>query len=182
MTQSGHGPTSMPSLYCTNRFHDQFMLKLPPPIWTLIYIIISATISWLLDWPTPPGLPLPLLGITLVAVAFIAPVWAFVLFRREGTEIDPTSPTNRKLVTSGPYQFTRNPMYLGLVILTLGVALWVGAWPMFFAPSPSSPPLIGSTSLSRKPRCAVSSEQLMKTTLNRCGAGCETRHKYQMRQ
>ena len=110
------------------------MLKLPPPIWTLIYIIISATISWLLDWPTPPGLPLPALGITLVAVAFIAPVWAFVLFRREGTEIDPTSPTNRKLVTSGPYQFTRNPMYLGLVILTLGVALWVGAWPMFIAP------------------------------------------------
>ena len=69
-----------------------------------------------------------------MAVAFIAPVWAFVLFRREGTEIDPTSPTNRKLVTSGPYQFTRNPMYLGLVILTLGVALRVGAWPMFIAP------------------------------------------------
>ena len=69
-----------------------------------------------------------------MAVAFIAPVWAFALFRREGTEIDPTSPTNRKLVTSGPYQFTRNPMYLGLVILTLGVALWVGAWPMFIAP------------------------------------------------
>ena len=110
------------------------MLKLPPPIWTLIYITISATISWLLDWPTPPGLPLPPLGITLVAVAFIAPVWAFVLFRREGTEIDPTSPTNRKLITSGPYQLTRNPMYLGLVILTLGVALWVGAWPMFIAP------------------------------------------------
>ena len=91
------------------------MLKLPPPIWTLIYIVIFATISWLLDWPTPPGLPLPPLGITLVAVAFIAPVWAFVLFRREGTEIEPTSPTNRKLITSGPYQFTRNPMYLGLV-------------------------------------------------------------------
>jgi len=70
----------------------------------------------------------------LVAVAFIAPVWAFVLFRREGTEIDPTSSTNRKLITSGNYQFTRNPMYLGLVILTLGVALWVGAWPMFIAP------------------------------------------------
>ena len=118
----------------TDFTNSSAMLKLPPPIWTLIYIVISATISWLLDWPTPPGLPLPPLGITLVAVAFIAPVWAFVLFRREGTEIDPTSPTNRKLITSGPYQFTRNPMYLGLVILTLGVALWVGAWPMFIAP------------------------------------------------
>jgi protein-S-isoprenylcysteine O-methyltransferase Ste14 len=110
------------------------MLKLPPPIWTLIYIVVSATISWLLGWPTPPGLPLPPLGIGLVAVAFIPPVWAIVLFRREGTEVNPTSPANRKLITSGPYQFTRNPMYLGLVIVALGIALWVGAWPMFIAP------------------------------------------------
>ena len=110
------------------------MLKLPPPIWTLIYIVISATISWSLGWPTPPGLPLPPLGITLVAVGFLAPVWAFVIVRREGTEIEPTQPANRKLITSGPYPSGRNPMYLGLVILALGVALWVGAWPMFIAP------------------------------------------------
>ena len=69
-----------------------------------------------------------------MAVAFIPPLWAIVLFRREGTEVNPTSPANRKLVTTGPYQFTRNPMYLGLVIFALGVALWIGAWPMFVAP------------------------------------------------
>ncbi|HLN11476.1 MAG TPA: isoprenylcysteine carboxylmethyltransferase family protein [Xanthobacteraceae bacterium] len=108
------------------------MLKLPPPIWTLIYILVCAAISWSLGWPRPRGLPL--LGIALVAVAWIPPLWALVLFRREGTEIDPTSPANRKLVTSGPYQFTRNPMYLGLVLLALGVAVWVGACPMFMAP------------------------------------------------
>lgn len=110
------------------------MLQLPPPIWTLIYLVLCAVLSWSLDWPALPGFPLPLLGVALVALAFIAPVWAFVLFRREDTEIQPTSPTNRKLVTEGPYQFTRNPMYLGLVILALGIAIWVGAWPMFIAP------------------------------------------------
>ena len=47
---------------------------------------------------------------------------------------EPTSPTNRKLITSGPYQFTRNPMYLGIVILTLSIAIWFGAWPMLGAP------------------------------------------------
>jgi protein-S-isoprenylcysteine O-methyltransferase Ste14 len=87
-----------------------------------------------LVWSKVPDLPLAPLGILLVAISWILPVWAIVLFRREGTEIEPTSPTNRKLITSGPYQFTRNPMYLGLVILTLGIAIWVGAWPMFGAP------------------------------------------------
>jgi protein-S-isoprenylcysteine O-methyltransferase Ste14 len=68
-----------------------------------------------------------------VAIAFIPPVWAAGLFRREGTEINPTSPTNRTLVTRGPYRFTRNPMYLGLITFALGIAVWVGAWPMFLA-------------------------------------------------
>jgi protein-S-isoprenylcysteine O-methyltransferase Ste14 len=93
------------------------MLKLHPPIWTLIYIVLCSALSWSLGWPTVPGLPLPLLGIVLVALAFVPPVWAFILFRREDTEINPTSPANRKLVPRDPYQFTRNPMYLGLVTL-----------------------------------------------------------------
>ena len=110
------------------------MLKLPPPIWALVHVLISAAISWSLGWPKLLGVPLAPLGIALVAVGWIPPVWAIVLFRRDGTEVSPTSPANRTLVTSGPYRFTRNPMYLGLVIVTLGVAVWVGAWPMFIAP------------------------------------------------
>ena len=110
------------------------MLKLPPPIWTLAYVLTAAAISWVFGWPKVPGLPLAPLGIALVAISWILPACAIVLFRREDTEIQPTSPTNRKLITSGPYQFTRNPMYLGLIILTLGIAIWIGAWPMFGAP------------------------------------------------
>ena len=110
------------------------MLKLPPPIWALIYLAAGAAISWGLGWPRPPGLPIAPLGAVLVALGFIPPVWAFVLFRREGTEVNPTSATNAKLVTAGPYAFTRNPMYLGMTIIALGIAVWVGAWPMFAAP------------------------------------------------
>ena len=59
------------------------MLKLPPPIWALLYVLIAAAISWSLGWPKLPGLPLAPLGIALVALALILPVWAIVLFRRE---------------------------------------------------------------------------------------------------
>lgn len=110
------------------------MVKLPPPIWALIYMLVALAISWLLGWPKLPGLPLPPLGIVLTFLPWALPVWAFLMFRRAGTEIDPTSPTNRALVIDGPYRYTRNPMYLGLVLVTLGIAIWIGAWPMFLAP------------------------------------------------
>jgi protein-S-isoprenylcysteine O-methyltransferase Ste14 len=110
------------------------MLKLPPPIWTLAYVLAAAGASWRTGWPGPAWLHIPLLGIALVALGLIPPVSGALLFRRVGTELNPTSATNRELVTSGPFRFTRNPMYLGLVIVSLGIAFWVGAWPMFLAP------------------------------------------------
>ena len=110
------------------------MLKLPPPIWTLIYLGLAAAASWALGWPLAPGLPQPLIGAALFFIAWIPPVWAFRLFQVEGTEVDPASETNRALVVRGPYRFTRNPMYLGLTLSTVGLAIWVGAWPFFAVP------------------------------------------------
>jgi protein-S-isoprenylcysteine O-methyltransferase Ste14 len=110
------------------------MLKLPPPIWALAYMLIAAGASYLAGWPLVPGLPLVWLAVVLIVLGISLAVAAFILFRREGTELNPTSTTNRKLVTSGPFRLTRNPMYLSLVIVALGVAFWVGAWPMFVAP------------------------------------------------
>jgi protein-S-isoprenylcysteine O-methyltransferase Ste14 len=78
-----------------------------------------------------PGVPI---AVVLVVAGVALSVSAAALFRREGTELNPASATNQKLVTSGPFRFTRNPMYLGLVLVTLGIAFWVGTWPMFLAP------------------------------------------------
>ena len=110
------------------------MLKLPPPIWALAYMLIAAGASYLAGWPRVPGLPLVWLAVGLIVFGFTLAVAAAVLFRREGTELNPTSTANRKLVTSGPFRLMRNPMYLALVIVASGVALWVGTGPMFLAP------------------------------------------------
>ena len=110
------------------------MLKLPPPIWALAYMLIAAAASYLAGWPRVPGLPLVWLAVVLIALGITLAAAAAILFRREGTELNPTSTANRKLVTSGPFRLTRNPMYLALVVVALGVAFWVGAWPMFLAP------------------------------------------------
>ena len=109
------------------------MVKLPPPIWAVIFILLATAVTWFLGWREVPGLRSPPLGILLVVVGIVVPAWAVWLFRREGAEVNPTSPTNRKLVADGPYRFTRNPMYLGLVLIALGIAFWAGPWPMFIA-------------------------------------------------
>jgi protein-S-isoprenylcysteine O-methyltransferase Ste14 len=110
------------------------MLKLPPPVWVFLYLVIARAVSWFFPSRALLDLRIVGLGATLVAIGVAVSVWAFLLFRREGTEIKPTSATNTVLVVRGPFRFTRNPMYLGLVIVTLGIAFWVGSLPMFAVP------------------------------------------------
>lgn len=111
------------------------MLRLPPPIWTMIFLALTAGVSWALGWP-PIGWPPhhTAVGMVVFFAGWVAPVWAFRLFRSEGTEVDPVSDSNRALVVRGPYRLTRNPMYLGLTMAALGVAIVAGSWPMLTAP------------------------------------------------
>jgi len=111
-----------------------WMLRLPPPIWSMIYLALAAGVSWWLGWPCPPGFPAPEVGAPLFFLCWILPVWSFRLFQRRGTEVDPRSESNRLLVTDGPFRYSRNPMYLGLTLSTVGLAIWIGAWPMFAVP------------------------------------------------
>jgi protein-S-isoprenylcysteine O-methyltransferase Ste14 len=110
------------------------MLKFPPPIWALASVVIAYGLSRLAGGDPIPYLPGVPIAVVLVVAGVALSVSAAALFRREGTELNPASATNQKLVTSGAFRFTRNPMYLGLVLVTLGIAFWVGTWPMFLAP------------------------------------------------
>jgi protein-S-isoprenylcysteine O-methyltransferase Ste14 len=74
------------------------------------------------------------LAILLIAAGIALAVWGERTFAAAGTEIMPASATNRKLVTSGPFRFTRNPMYSGLILASLGVAFFFGTLPFFVVP------------------------------------------------
>ena len=59
---------------------------------------------------------------------------AVATFRRVGTTPHPAGPTTA-LAVGGPYRFTRNPMYLSLVFITVGLALLANAlWPLVLLP------------------------------------------------
>jgi len=111
------------------------MLKLPPPVWALFYLIAAGIVSALYPWRTAlVDLRFLWIGIAITLVGLAVAFSAANLFRRRGTDIKPTSETNKLLVTDGPFRFTRNPMYLGLTIFTFGIALCVGSLPMFAVP------------------------------------------------
>ena len=110
------------------------MVTVPPPVWTLVCLLVAAALSALAGWPRLPGLPVVPLGVVLVAAGVALPVWAGALFRRAGATFIPQATEHKRLVVDGPYRFTRNPMYLGMTLVALGIAVWNGAWPMFLAP------------------------------------------------
>ncbi len=62
----------------------------------------------------------------LVAVGMVGVV-ALIQFRRAGTPPEPWRPS-RALVTGGIYRYTRNPMYVGMTLIYLGVTAWWNTW------------------------------------------------------
>ncbi len=68
---------------------------------------------------------------------FALTVSGALYFKKSGTAIRPFE-TSTALVKDGPYRFTRNPMYLGMVLILIGTAIYLGSltpWfviPVFF--------------------------------------------------
>jgi protein-S-isoprenylcysteine O-methyltransferase Ste14 len=64
---------------------------------------------------------LKLAGYFLIALGILLPIWGARLFRQHETNIMPyNDPDN--IVTNGPFRFSRNPMYLGMILVLFGVA------------------------------------------------------------
>jgi protein-S-isoprenylcysteine O-methyltransferase Ste14 len=108
--------------------------RIPPPIWALLYVLLAWGLSALYGLSPLPGLPQPVLGWVLIIAGIVVAVSGAVTFARAGTETNPASETNKLLVTHGPFRYTRNPMYLGVTFVTLGIAFLNGTLPYFAVP------------------------------------------------
>ncbi|MEA3301771.1 MAG: isoprenylcysteine carboxylmethyltransferase family protein [Pseudomonadota bacterium] len=102
-----------------------------PKIFPPIIAIIVALIMWLLQRYVPLMVLIPVewrgVALLFVAIALIIDLWSLYLFFRAKTTFHPLKLDNTSaLVTSGMYRFTRNPMYLGLLLLLTGMAIWLG--------------------------------------------------------
>ncbi|HEX6016602.1 MAG TPA: isoprenylcysteine carboxylmethyltransferase family protein [Burkholderiaceae bacterium] len=102
--------------------------KIPPPLVALVIVVAM----WLVARVTPvvplPDLPrLQATGV-LAAVGAAFAVAGSRAFRKAGTTVNPLKPERAsRLVDAGVYQFSRNPMYLGLLLGLLALAVYLAA-------------------------------------------------------
>jgi protein-S-isoprenylcysteine O-methyltransferase Ste14 len=93
-----------------------------PALLLLVALALGVGAHFLFPLPVFPHAVVRVLGGILAVIAAIIAGSARAQMLKAGTNVLPTLPTTA-IVASGPYRFTRNPMYLALCLLNLGVGL-----------------------------------------------------------
>jgi len=111
----------------------RWLLRVPVPwVFVLAYLVGAALerrVRLGLGLSVPRAASLTV-GVVLLAAGAVIAGWGLPIFHRVGTTTVPGQSSDR-LVTWGPYRFTRNPMYVGLTLAYLGeAALLRQLWPL----------------------------------------------------
>jgi protein-S-isoprenylcysteine O-methyltransferase Ste14 len=98
-----------------------------PPLLMLIALLVVIVLHWL--WPLRTGRRLlaVAVGIILGALGIGSMAWGRITLVKGGTNVSPLKPVTG-IITDGPYRFTRNPLYIGVMSLFIGLSLIIGTW------------------------------------------------------
>ncbi|MFV1449459.1 isoprenylcysteine carboxylmethyltransferase family protein [Maribacter sp. HS] len=102
-------------------------LKVPP----VIVFLCFGSIMYLLDLLLPIGyfdfFGRLMLAKFLVGIGMVIALLALIQFKLAKTTVDPTKPYKaQSLVVSGVFKFSRNPMYLALLLILLALGIFLG--------------------------------------------------------
>src|SRR3974377_1105154 len=100
--------------------------ELLPPALLLIAILLMIGLHFVFPWVRLFTVPWRLFGAVPVALGILLNMWADQLFKRAGTAVKPFEPSIA-LVLAGPFQFSRNLMYVGIVLVLAGIAIGLGS-------------------------------------------------------
>jgi protein-S-isoprenylcysteine O-methyltransferase Ste14 len=99
-------------------------VRVHPPIIYAISILSGIGLNNLWPLSMPFGLHGRLFGGIIIVAATLIAAWALLYFHRHDTDVRPDKP-DRALITSGPYRFTRNPLYIVLTLAQITAAVWL---------------------------------------------------------
>ena len=101
-------------------------VRVPPPV----MVAGALAAAWVLARivPVPIGAPFPAFGALVIFLGLALIGWALAIMVQAGTDPRPDKP-DAALVEAGPFRFSRNPIYLGFLVATIGFALrWGELW------------------------------------------------------
>ncbi|MCW5579919.1 MAG: isoprenylcysteine carboxylmethyltransferase family protein [Luteimonas sp.] len=114
-------------------------IRATAPLYCILAFAAGAGLQHLLGLPLPPARlhgAMHVAGTVLANAGLALVLWCFVLFAWRRTTILPGSAPAR-LVRGGPYRFSRNPIYLSLVLAYAGLALMQDLpWALLLLPLP----------------------------------------------
>ena len=105
--------------------------KIPPPL-------VALTFGFLINYTKDifPKIEIRnelIFGSFMIIIGLIIILSAIILFKKYQTTITPINPSNAtKLITDGIYKFSRNPMYLGLLLVLVGISIILNLTGGFF--------------------------------------------------
>ncbi|HXV36058.1 MAG TPA: isoprenylcysteine carboxylmethyltransferase family protein [Myxococcota bacterium] len=101
-------------------------MRVPPPLVFAAILVAGWALDWLWPWPiVPPGrgfAPRIAGAAALIGLGFGLIACCVWHFKRAQTAVEPWRATTR-IVTQGPYRYSRNPIYLGFALAGVGFAL-----------------------------------------------------------
>jgi protein-S-isoprenylcysteine O-methyltransferase Ste14 len=113
--------------------HPEISPMVHPPLVAVLFIVLAYFLGRFVPLPLAP-LVLQYTGLALTFVGFLLGIGAFMEFRKARTTLNPHGST-KQLVTSGIYRFTRNPIYLGFLLMVIGLPLSSGLyWGILLTP------------------------------------------------
>ncbi len=113
---------------------DHASVKIHPPILLLIHVLAVFLLNWLIPLPFAFSKALEWSGYILVFAGLGFAFSAVNRFSKMHTTLDPHGSVST-LVMSGPYRFSRNPIYLGFVCTLVGLPLALGTyWGVVLSP------------------------------------------------
>ncbi len=109
------------------------IIDLRPPRIAFVLTAIAAAIHWSINgfWE-PARWPLPRVGAVTGSAGFVLMMWSWLLFKKRRLAVCLPDKTEH-IAKDGPYRFSRNPMYLGMVLMMAGLALFMGTVPFYLS-------------------------------------------------
>lgn len=97
-----------------------------PPLLYGVALVVGFLLQWIAPRPIVSSNAGYWIGGVLLASGVFLAIWGRRVMERAGTNVNPTLPSTA-LVATGPFLFSRNPLYVALTLMYVGLALLANA-------------------------------------------------------